>query len=564
VNLSLHPNKFVGLSRAGVIASRRDSRSFGDGDGYLPAEGVGAVLLKPLSQAVRDGDEILAVIKSTATNHGGYANGFSVPNPKAQAQLIIDNCIKSGIDPRAISYIESAANGSALGDALEMTALNTAFARFTRDRGFCAIGSVKSNIGHPEAASGMAQLAKVIMQLRYGQLVPSIQATPLNPKISFADTPFYVQETLREWPRPRLEVTGPDGRRVEREVPRRAAINSFGAGGSNAHLIMEEYVPAPRGVAARLAQEAALHIVVFSAKSPGRLRALIRRMLDFLVTATPAPAFADLAYTLQVGREAMTSRLAMVVREWTELLRGMATFLAADGSPEAASIPMFVGNTAEDQGLGDVLALGDLLASAAVRQEFLNERNLEKLALYWTRGGEIPWAALHVGEPPRLITLPTYPFAREWYWLATSAPEHHPEPTVERALELATPAETARARVQAFLLHFLAQELHLTPEQVRLHRDLRDYGADSITAMRLRRAVENEFHVHMAGRDLLEHHTLHALSTYLAARLDAYQAAGTADAAAVQSAAPDALEQFKQGILTLEDMEALLEQGKVV
>ena len=128
VNLSLHPKKFVGLSRAGIVASRPDSRSFGDGDGYLPAEGVGAVLLKPLARAIMEGDEILAVIKSTATNHSGYANGFSVPNPKAQAQLIIDNFAKSGIDPRTISYVESAANGSALGDAIEMTALNKAFA----------------------------------------------------------------------------------------------------------------------------------------------------------------------------------------------------------------------------------------------------------------------------------------------------------------------------------------------------------------------------------------------------------------------------------------------------
>src|SRR5262249_10679821 len=303
VNLSLHPNKFVGLSRAGIIASRRDSRSFSDGDGYLPAEGVGAVLLKPLARAIRDGDEILAVIKSTATNHGGYANGFAAPNPKAQAQLLIDNFAKSGIDPRTITYVESAANGSVLGDALEMSALNTAFAKFTRERGFCAIGAVKSNIGHPEAASGMAQLAKVIMQVRHRQLVPSIRVTPLNPNISFAETPFYMPETLREWPRLRLEVAGPDGYPVPWEVPRRAAINSFGAGGSHAPLIIEEYVAAPR-LGAPPGRKVAPSIVVFSAKSPERLRAVVRRMHDFLVTAAPAPALVDLAYTLQVGREA--------------------------------------------------------------------------------------------------------------------------------------------------------------------------------------------------------------------------------------------------------------------
>jgi len=565
VNLSLHPKKFVGLSRTGIVASRPDSRSFSDGDGYLPAEGVGAVLLKPLSRAVRDGDEVLAVIKSTATNHSGSSNGFCVPNPKAQAQLIIDNFEKSGIDPRTISYVESAANGSPLGDAIEMTALNKAFARFTPDRGFCAVGSVKSNIGHSEAASGMAQLAKVILQLRHGQLVPSIKGTPLNPQISFADTPFYLQETSGEWQRPRTEVTGPDGRRLQREVPRRAAINSFGAGGSNAHLIIEEYVPAPPVAAVQPAREAAPQIVVFSAKSPERLRAVIHRMLDFLLAAEPAPALVDLAYTLQVGREAMTSRLAMVVRERAELLQGLTAFLAAAIGPEDASIPIFLGNTAEDQGIGD------LLASEVVRQAVLNERNLETLALYWTRGGEIPWEALHEGEQPRLITLPTYPFARERYWLAASTAAPQPEQPVERTPEPETSAGTAHERVAAFLLHFLSRELHLAPDQIHLQRDLRHYGADSITAMRLIRAVEQEFHVNMTGRDLLEHHTLHALSTYLAVRLSPHLppltrtlCPGERGVGPAQPAARDILDQFKQGILTLEDMEALLEQGEMV
>jgi len=129
--------------------------------------------LKPLSKAIRDRDSILAVIKSTATNHGGHTSGYNVPNPKAQAQLIEDNFVKSGIDPRTISYVESAANGSPLGDSLEIAALNKAFRRFTQDKQFCAIGSVKSNIGHAEAASGIAQLTKVVLQLQHQQMVPS-------------------------------------------------------------------------------------------------------------------------------------------------------------------------------------------------------------------------------------------------------------------------------------------------------------------------------------------------------------------------------------------------------
>ncbi|MCP5006293.1 MAG: SDR family NAD(P)-dependent oxidoreductase, partial [Planctomycetes bacterium] len=202
VNLSIHPDKYLGLSQSKMIASHVNSRSFGDGDGYIPSEGVGAVLLKPLARAIEEGDSILAVIKSTSTNHGGHTHGVSVPNLNVQAQLIEDNFIKSGLDPRTVSYVESAATGSSLGDPVELKALSNAFGKFTSEKQFCAIGSVKSNIGHAEAASGISQLTKVVLQLQHKHLVPSIMAEPLNPNLSFDDTPFYLQREFREWKKP--------------------------------------------------------------------------------------------------------------------------------------------------------------------------------------------------------------------------------------------------------------------------------------------------------------------------------------------------------------------------
>jgi acyl carrier protein len=142
--------------------------------------------------------------------------------------------------------------------------------------------------------------------------------------------------------------------------------------------------------------------------------------------------------------------------------------------------------------------------------------------------------------------------------------ERHPHNAVEGAPAPVPPASTTGQRAQAFLLRFLSRELHLTPDQVQPHRDLRDYGADSITAMRLIRAVADNFHVHMTGRDLLEHHTMHALLTYLTTRIDASQAVVRVDAAPMQPTAPDALEQFRQGILTIEDIETRLAQGEIV
>ena len=229
VNLTLGPDKYIGLSRTGLLGSHAASRSFTDGDGYLPAEGVGAVLLKPLAAARRDGDPVLAVIKASAANHGGHSAGYGVPSAEAQARLIADNFRLAGIDPRSIGYVEAAANGSALGDAIEFRALTRAFQTFTADRGFCRIGSVKANLGHGESASGMAQLTKVVLQLQHRQLVPGLADAPLSPHLHFADTPFLPQKELAPWT---TDAIGGG--------PLRATVSSFGAGGSNVHLILEE------------------------------------------------------------------------------------------------------------------------------------------------------------------------------------------------------------------------------------------------------------------------------------------------------------------------------------
>src|SRR5262249_43023725 len=161
-------------------------------------------------------------------NHGGKTNGYTVPNPVAQKELVRSALAKAGVNARAVSYIEAHGTGTELGDPIEITGLTQAFAQDTAEKQFCAIGSVKSNIGHREAAAGIAGLTKLVLQLQHGQLVPSLHAAELNPHIDFANSPFVVQRTLAAWPRPVVELDG-----VSREVPRLAGISSFGAGGSN-------------------------------------------------------------------------------------------------------------------------------------------------------------------------------------------------------------------------------------------------------------------------------------------------------------------------------------------
>lgn len=213
VNLMLHPYNLITSSEEHFTTGTSDViRSFGHGvDGTILGEGVGAVVLKPLVDAERDGDQVYAVIRGTALSNAGTRNGFTVPNPGMQAHAIEKAIEDAGVDPRTISYVEGHGSGTALGDPIEVRALTSAYRKYTADSQFCALGSVKANMGHLLAAAGMIGLAKVLLQFRHGKLVPSLHSTELNPDIDFTDTPFQVQQTLADW---RPAVTVVDGRQV--------------------------------------------------------------------------------------------------------------------------------------------------------------------------------------------------------------------------------------------------------------------------------------------------------------------------------------------------------------
>ena len=369
VNLSLHPNKYLGLGQGRFLSSDGRCESFGKGgDGYVPGEGVGAVLLKPLAQALADGDRVLGVIRASALNHGGHTNGYTVPNPAAQAAVIGRALELAGVSARRIGYVEAHGTGTKLGDPIEIAALSRAFAAHTSETGFCAIGSVKSNIGHCESAAGMAGLAKVLLQMRHGKLAPSLHSAVLNPGIDFAATPFVVQQHLAEWPRPE------DG------GPRLAGLSSFGAGGANAHLIIEEFIapdapaPAPRR-----------DVFPLSARDPQRLDEMITR-LRAAVADSPESDLPAIAHTLQVGREAFEERFAAIATTKAELL---AALESRDGARDRAGRNQ--GNATLD--------------------------DASSLAAAWVRGAAVDWRAWRGNPVPCRLSLPPYAFARDRYWL---------------------------------------------------------------------------------------------------------------------------------------------------
>lgn len=532
VNLSIHPNKYLLLSQGNFTSSDGRCKSFGEGgDGYVPGEGVGAVFLKPLSQAEKDGDRIYGVIKGSSINHGGESSGFTVPNPNAQSQVISDTLKRSSINPRTISFIEAHGTGTSLGDPIEITGLNKAYGEYTKDKQFCSIGSAKSNIGHLESAAGIAAITKVLLQMKYKKLVPSIHSDKLNPNIRFEDSPFYVQRELAEWPKPVIQENG-----QWKVYPRRAGISAFGAGGSNAHIILEEYDKWQPAAAMDVGEYA----IVLSARNEDRLKAYAQRLLTYLKNSVPgyagigrakneslSPALEDIrnivteildidgshiqadvtvselgfdnismaafagrlnekyntevdirtlsefdslrslaeyvsrggrgaskpekeihgatgsfeihqeltlaniAYTLQVGRDSMDSRLALVVTSIDELVGELESFCRG----EKSSRRMYSGTLKANRDYNDEIG-------SDVR-DAIGSRDMHKLAQLWISGAEIDWKLLYGATAPSIVSLPHYPFVKKRVWMENRGQEQRPvQSTVSPVTSLQKPTST--------------------------------------------------------------------------------------------------------------------------
>ncbi|WP_067499195.1 SDR family NAD(P)-dependent oxidoreductase [Actinoplanes sp. TFC3] len=405
VNLSLHPKKYAGLEVIGLTGSGPHSRAFLDGDGFIPAEGVGAVLLKPLARAVADGDDILTVIRASGMNHKGGSGGPVVPDPDQQVSLIEANLRRCGVHPRTVSYVEASANGSPLGDALEMAALKRVYGDGSAP-GHCALGSVKSGIGNAEAASGIAQLSKVALQMRHRMLAPLVGTGSLNPSLDLEHSAFHLPRKATKWERPVVDVDG-----VEREYPLRATISAFGAGGSNAHLVLEEYVAAAPPEPHPDAPRGPL-VVPLSARTGDRLEAVTRQLISHL-DDHPDVVLDDLAYTLQQGREVMECRLAVVAADVPELITGLRQHLGSD----PATVAVFTGEARHGRSDLAMLLGGD--SGEALLRQIVATGSAEQLAMFWAQGGDVPWTTVaHTGPQPRMLrTLPTYPFERHRLWL---------------------------------------------------------------------------------------------------------------------------------------------------
>ena len=387
VQLMLSPEVSVFLSRAGALSPDGRCRTFDAGaNGYGRGEGCGMLVLKRLSDATRDNDPIAAVIRSSAVNHDGPSSGLTVPSAAAQDRLIRAALDRAALDPDDIDYVEAHGTGTALGDPIEISGLAGVFGSRAAGREPLRLGCVKTNVGHLEAAAGIAGVIKVVLALQHESIPPHLHCHKPNPSVPWRSLPFAVTTKAEPWAA---------GERV-----RRAGVSSFGISGTNAHVILEEAPPV-----AGDGREIALgpFLLPLSARTDAALAALARAYADHLTEHIEQPVDV-FAWTMQVGRAELTERAAVIGGDRAELIARLRAVGRGDS--------------------GDGIVRGRASGQSATRSVLTvpeGDRRrrdaLERVMSAWTTGAAVDWASIGGTTQMPRVALPTYAWERQRFWL---------------------------------------------------------------------------------------------------------------------------------------------------
>ncbi|MCP4397915.1 MAG: SDR family NAD(P)-dependent oxidoreductase [bacterium] len=385
VNLLLLPETFISFSQLRALAPNGRCKTFSDAaDGYGRGEGCGMVVLKRLSEAQRDGDRILALIRGTATNQDGKSNGLTAPNGLAQKKVIQTALSRAQLSPADVDYIEAHGTGTILGDPIEVQALGEVFQQ-RQDK--LRIGAVKTNIGHLDAGAGIAGFIKLILSIQHKTLPPSLHLDTPNAHIPWHEIPVEVVTSLLPW--------------HKKNTSRVAGVSAFGFSGTNAHVIVEE-APASEEMPNDKQQAASDKLLLLSAKSEEALRELAVKYATYIETH-PDVELGDLCFSANTGRMHFNHRLS-VLTESTDQLRARLTAFSTGEQAEALAY-----TEVED-------ANPLKISYQDVRQNFSEQQLLRHLAQQYVCGATIDWNGY---DRHHRIGLPTYPFQRERYWIET-------------------------------------------------------------------------------------------------------------------------------------------------
>jgi amino acid adenylation domain-containing protein len=373
-------------------------------DGMIGGEGAAVILLKRAEDAVKDGDHIYAILRGIGINNDGADKvGFYAPSIKGQVDVIEKVLESKKINPESIGYVEAHGTGTRIGDSIEFAALNEAYRKYTTKKQFCGLGSVKTNIGHLDTAAGLAGCIKVAMLLQNNEIPPTINYKDPNPIFDLDNSPFYIVDRLKKWER--------------NTVPHRAALSSFGVGGTNTHLIFEQYPLAePLSDVDPGHEHMSATIVPLSAQNNECLRAYAKELFDFLMKISLTKAevnLADLAYTLQVGREAMESRVIFIVNNIEKLTEKLEKFINEQEVIEGC----FRGERKNVKDTANLFEIDE--DPKELIDNWLAKGNVKKLGEFWVTGLRFDWNKLYGEIKPHRISLPTYPFIGKRHWITS-------------------------------------------------------------------------------------------------------------------------------------------------
>ncbi|XMN10907.1 beta-ketoacyl synthase N-terminal-like domain-containing protein [Streptomyces griseobrunneus] len=451
VNLVMSPAGFGGMQAAGMLSPRGDVRPFQQGaDGTARSEGVAAVLIKPLSRALEDGDFVHCVVRGTGVAHGGRGVSFTAPNIRGMKTAVAHAYADAAMDPGAVDYIETHGMSSMLADSAELAALGAGSRSEDDSEDVTYLGNVKPCIGHTEVVSGLAALVKTAQAMRHG-VIPAIPGFGrLHRDLSLKGTRLRIAAQNLPWP----ERTDDAGR----PLPRRAGMHSFGIGGVNAHVVLEQHI-----ASANLDDDPGAQVLVLSARSIDALRERARRLIHRLAEADPR-SWADIAYTLQVGREAMSCRLAFVAQSTHEAARILGGWL--NGDPDTLAH----------------VAFADGVDPAAGAEHDGKPTQLDHVPEHWAAGTSIDWDLMHRGARRRRIPLPGYPFAR-----LTCFAEQAPRSDQASHTGVGPPDG------ETFVADLVASVLGLPRHEIDGTRSLADYGLNSLLLVAMLGRISNVF-----------------------------------------------------------------------
>ncbi|WP_440119137.1 beta-ketoacyl synthase N-terminal-like domain-containing protein [Paenibacillus sp. QZ-Y1] len=396
------PDFYISTSRAGMLSPTGRCHTFDErADGFVPGEGVGVLLLKRLEDAIQDGDHVHGIIKGSCINQDGSTNGITAPSAASQERLESQLYEQFGVNPDQIQMVEAHGTGTKLGDPIEFEALNRSFRKYTSRSQYAAIGSIKSNMGHSIAAAGIAGVIKLLLALKHQQIPPSIHYSKANPNIDFPNSPFYVNTQLNPWHTP------PGQKRT-------ALVSSFGFSGTNAHLAIEE---APGELSPSIHKPG--YLLVWSAQSTGQLRELVRRIAQHYRKVGAQLDYASASFTLVTGRRHLEHRVACVVQHSDDLASILEQWLETGGSSQIYTADLS-GKPSKEQSVlrryGNECIQRIAVESSDDSRYF---ENLHAIAELYVQGYELNYNRLYSIEKYKRIPLPTYPFAREKYWVSS-------------------------------------------------------------------------------------------------------------------------------------------------